>query len=271
MKLVGRAAAYIERLAIAAENLGTINALRLFARLRFHAGKDEHVLHVPRLKRKIYFRGAIDKGVMSHFFIPGYRIIDTPAQPARFIVDAGANIGDETIRFRYFHPQATIMAIEPDPANFRILQKNAANDPGIIPMMKGLWSHECNLQITPGLSNEAFIVSEVPSGSGMVQAISIDSILASPLNNGERFAEIDILKLDIEGAEYQIFSKNFEPWIHKVKVFIVECSDNEHPGTIRTVFRALSTISFHTHLCGENLVFIRDDVPWKLEVSAYLN
>lgn len=270
MRLVSRAVAYIERFTIAVENLGFVNAMKLFTLFLLHR-HSESVLHVPRLNRDIYFRGVADKGVMSHFFIRGYHIVDTPGQRVRFIVDAGANIGDETIRFRHFHPEATIVALEAEQGNFNLLKKNVNSDPNTVAMLKGLWSHECDLKVKPSGSNVAFSVFEVPAGSGDIQAISIDSLLASPLGNGNRFMEIDILKLDVEGAEYEIFSKNYESWIHKVKVIIVECSDNERPGTVMTMFRSLSGLDFRVHLSGENIVMIRNDVPWKLEVGFYLN
>ena len=271
MRFAGRSAAFLERFTVAAENLGFVNAVKLFALFLLRWQSDESVLHVTRLKRDIYFRGKADRGVMSHFFTRGYRIVDTPEQPVRFIVDAGANIGDETIRFRHFHPEATVIALEPQPGNFRLLEKNVKGDPNTVVVSKGLWSHECCLNIAAGASNEGFSVTEVSVGTGDVQAISIDSILASPFNNGSSFAEIDILKLDIEGAEYQVFSKNYESWIHKVKVIIMECPDSEHPGAAMTVFRALSGLDFRTYLCGENIVMIRGDIPWKLQISAYLS
>lgn len=269
MRIAGRIAAYIQRFTIAAENLGFANAVKLFTLFLMRRRSAESILHVSRLKQNIHFRGVADKGVMSHFFNIGYRIVDTPDQRVRLIVDAGANIGDETIRFRYFHPDATIVALEANAGNFRVLEKNVGGDPKTIALFNGLWSHECDLKVITGSSNEAFSVVEVPPGTGDLKATSVDSILSSCL--GGRFGEIDILKLDTEGAEFEIFSTNYESWIHKVKVIIIECSDNERPLTMMTVFRAISMIDFHIHVCGENLVMIRADLPWKLQVSPFLN
>ena len=271
MRLVGRTAAYLERFSVATQNLGLVNAVKLFTISLLHLHHKDSVIHVPRLKRDIHFRGVDDKGVMSHFFTSGYHIVDTPEQRVRYIVDAGANIGDETIRFRYFHPDATIIALEAHPGNYDVLKKNVQGDPNTFSMLKGLWSHECDLRIVASESNEGFSVSEVPSGTGDVQAVSIDSIFASLPGDRNAFTEIDILKLDIEGAEYEVFSKNCESWIHKVKVIIVECPDYDRPGTAGTMFRALSGLNFNMYLCGENIVMIRGDVPWTLKKSAYLN
>jgi FkbM family methyltransferase len=270
IRLAGRAAAYMERFFIATENLGFTNAVKLFSLASLGVHSDDVALPVSLLKRDIHFRGVDDKGVMSHFFTPGYRIVDTPDQRVRVIVDAGANIGDETIRFRYFHPDATIVALEPQPGNYRLLTKNVEGDPNTIIMPKGLWSHECDLNIVASDSNEGFSVCEVPIGTGEVQAVSIDSILAM-LSSRSDCNGIDILKLDIEGAEYEVFSKNYEAWIPRVKVIIVECPDQDRPGTAMTIFRALSGLDFNMSICGENLVMIRNDVPWKVQISQYLN
>lgn len=44
----------------------------LFDVVLFRVHSDDSVLHVARLKRDIHLRGVADKGVMAHFFIPGY-------------------------------------------------------------------------------------------------------------------------------------------------------------------------------------------------------
>lgn len=271
MRLAGRAVAYFERFFIAAENLGIVNAVKLFAVVLFRVHSDDSVLHVTRLKRDIHLRGVADKGVMAHFFIPGYQIVDTPLQRVHLIVDAGANIGDETIRFRHFHPEATIIALEPHPGNFHVLKKNVEADPNTVAIQKGLWSHECTLNLIASSSNEGFSVTKVPSGTGNVEATSVDAILALPFIHDRSLTEVDILKLDIEGAEYEVFSRNYESWIHRVKVIIVECADKDRPGTTQAMFRALSGLDFNTYVSGENIVLIRRDVPWQLKTSAYLD
>ena len=45
-------------------------------------------------------------------------------QPAPFIIDAGAHIGLSTLYFKMLYPSSRIIAIEPHPENFKILEKN---------------------------------------------------------------------------------------------------------------------------------------------------
>ncbi|NEP50556.1 MAG: FkbM family methyltransferase [Moorea sp. SIO3C2] len=76
--------------------------------------------------------------------------------------------------------------------------------------------------------------------------------------------EIDILKLDIEGSEYELFTRNYEKWIDKVNCFIFEVPDNDRKGTTQQIYRALNQNNYNTFICGENLVIIKSDIPWKL-------
>jgi FkbM family methyltransferase len=263
-----RGFAYLQRFSVACENFGLGSAVRLFAYCRAKPVPAGISLPVRRLGREVVFRGWTDKGVMSHFFTPGYRILDSPANPVRVIVDAGANIGIETLRFRHFHPEARIVAIEPDSGNFAILSRNAGTDGKIELLNTGLWSHKCRLHIIPGASAEGFRAEEVKADPqpGDVEAVSIPSIMES-----FGLDEIDILKLDIEGAEYQVFTAaDVQSWIPRVKVLIFECPDADRAGTTQTIFEKLAGLDFVCHIHGENLVLIRKDAGWKLESLTYL-
>jgi hypothetical protein len=94
----------------------------LFTYWRWKSAPGGMSLYVTKLRRRVCFRGKMG-GVLSHYYSPGYRILDTTTNPVRVIIDAGANIGDETLRFRHFHPEAEIVAIEPDSGNFAVLCK----------------------------------------------------------------------------------------------------------------------------------------------------
>lgn len=250
---------------VAAHNFGLLGAFQVLWLYRARIPSQPASIWLKRPRRRFYFRGAADKGVMSHFCKEGYRIRDGQGgHRVRFIVDAGANIGDETTRFRFFHPDATIVALEPEPENFRLLQRNTLGDPKTIALNRGLWSHACRLAIHPGTSNESFKVSEVhdPDGVHDVVATSVGDLMRQ-----FDVSEIDILKLDVEGAERQIFAVKDADWIAKVKVFVFECPDNDAPGTTMAIFDALlrTGSTYDCQLHGENIVLIRRGVPWTLD------
>jgi hypothetical protein len=66
---------------------------------------------------------------------------------------------------------------------------------------------------------------------------------------------IDVLKLDIEGAEKNVFGKDFEKWLPKAKVLIIEFHDRMVEGCSSTVLKALSHYNFRSEVKGENTIF----------------
>jgi FkbM family methyltransferase len=266
--LFARGFAYLSRFSVACENFGFFSAFKVFIYTRSKPVPAGVSLAVKRLRREIVFRGSTDGGVLYHFYSTGFRIRDTAAHPVKTIVDAGANIGDETLRFRHFHPQATIVAIEPDAGNYEFLVKNVGADPLIHALHSGLWSRECRLRVIPGASAQASRVEEVEDlkAAGDIEAVSIPFIM-------DRFtlSEIDILKMDIEGAEYEVFSSpDVAGWIGRVKVLIFECPDADRPGATQKIFEKIAGLEFKSHVVGECIVLIRRDTDWTLEANTYL-
>jgi FkbM family methyltransferase len=263
-----RSIAYLLRYSVACENFGVISATRLFLYSRRKPISAGVSLPVRKLRRSIFFRGKTDKGVLSHLFNPGYRIRDSTSNPVRVIVDAGANIGVETLRFRYFHPEARIVAIEPDSGNFAILSRNVYSDSRTTVVNSGLWSHECRLRVIPGESAEGFTVEEV---AGDPQPNDVEAVSIASIMQRFGFGEIDILKMDIEGAEYQVFSaRDVGSWVGSVKVLIFECPDADRAGATQKIFEGIAGLDFACHIHGECLVLIRRDTGWRLESNTYL-
>jgi hypothetical protein len=71
---------------------------------------------------------------------------------------------------------------------------------------------------------------------------------------------IDILKIDIEGAEKEIFETNFENWITNTKVIIVETHDRYKKGTSKAIFNTIGKYDFSLELSGENLVLVNNNL-----------
>jgi hypothetical protein len=65
---------------------------------------------------------------------------------------------------------------------------------------------------------------------------------------------IDLLKLDIEGSEFDLFSKNAGQWLDRVKVIAIEFHDRFRPGCAHAFYSALAPRSFVQEVCGENIL-----------------
>ena len=186
----------------------------------------------------------------------------------QFIIDGGANAGYASIFFATKYPDAKkILAIEPDAENFEMLQCNTQHYPNVEPIHGALWNRETDLSIGHGeihKGTDAFMTSEVEMPAPPPEKISETTrgITIGKILRESGFKYIDILKLDIEGAEKEIFSEegNYQEWLPFVKVLIIELHDRMKRDCSHNFFRAVSWYkSFFVH-SGENLIFIREDL-----------
>lgn len=168
------------------------------------------------------------------------------------IIDCGANVGYASVFFKTKYPEATIIAIEPELSNFKMLQQNTKQCQNVHLLNCGVWNRATNLEIVDtGEGNWAFETKEVEyENEKTVKAISINDIM-------ERFnlQKIDILKIDIEGAEKEMFEKNFENWLPFTNIIIIEFHDRIRKGSSKSFFKALINYDFSLKRKGENLIF----------------
>lgn len=156
----------------------------------------------------------------------------------RVIVDAGANIGLTSVFFANKYPDAKIVAIEPEPTNYELLLKNIAPYSNIVSVQAALWKENTELALIDcGLGNYGFQThpGSVPCQSGMVG--HVPSITIDMLMKDYQLDHIDILKIDIEGAEKEVF-ENASLWIDQVRAIEVETHDRMKMGCSRAVYLA---------------------------------
>ncbi|MGD0842702.1 MAG: FkbM family methyltransferase [Candidatus Acidiferrales bacterium] len=156
------------------------------------------------------------------------------------IVDAGANVGFTSVFYANKYPNAKIFSIEPAASNFRMLLRNAAPYRNIVPIHAALWCASGNIAITgPEFGHCGFRVSDTPeTSSERVPAVTVGSVM-----NRYGIEFIDILKLDIEGAEKEVLEGSTE-WIDKVGVISVETHDRFKPGCTQALERATGHFPF---------------------------
>jgi FkbM family methyltransferase len=176
--------------------------------------------------------------------------ISLPEEP-RFIIDGGAYTGYTTTYFANHYPHARIAAIEPDPENFDILRQNCSGYKNVTLIQGGLWVSAANLVLNNGTSKKwAVRLDEAQAQErGSIKGITISGLLQQ-----SGFDIIDILKLDIEGAEERIFSDESDEWLKKVTAIIIETHGKDCE---EAVFKATSRHDFIISRNGEKKVFIR--------------
>lgn len=68
---------------------------------------------------------------------------------------------------------------------------------------------------------------------------------------------IDIIKLDIEGAEIEVFDDSCERWIDKTKIVIVELHDRYRMGCSVAVYSRMQKHGFRCKIYDENVIFYK--------------
>lgn len=184
------------------------------------------------------------------------------------IVDAGANIGCSAVYFAEIFPNARILSIEPSSENFELLRKNTSHLPQVECIHAALWPRTVELGIIDrGLGAWAFQACENFANSAPSPWIErIKGITLNDLLEPRNLATIDILKVDIEGGEREVFADG-PNLLKNVNVFIVETHDRWNPGCTRTIYEATREFDYEWHQ-GENLFFCREGwVPANMDKS----
>ncbi len=212
---------------------------------------------VPNIKVPIKLRkGSSDIATFGQVFIELDYDIDLDDEP-KTIIDAGANIGLASIYFANRYPEATIIAIEPESSNYELLKHNVNSYNNVIVLNRALSNISEMLDVEDiGLGHWGFITSKknkdtMESSSGQsIKTITIDEIMQQ-----YQFEHIDVVKIDIEGYEKELFESNYERWVPQSRNLIVELHDGMKPGCSKSLFSCMCQYSFNVRLKGENLVF----------------
>jgi FkbM family methyltransferase len=184
----------------------------------------------------------------------GFDVRRTP----KTIVDAGANIGLASIYFSNKFPDAKIIAIEPEESNFEVLRINIEPYANIISVRGALWHENTRINLVdPSLGKWGFMTqardgAEERYGELLheVRGMTVDTIMRE-----QGIDHIDILKLDIEGAELEVF-RDPSSWIGKVDALIVELHERMKPGCSRSFYRGSNGFD-NEWLQGENVYLTR--------------
>ncbi|SAL54166.1 hypothetical protein AWB73_05870 [Caballeronia turbans] len=173
------------------------------------------------------------------------------------IVDAGANIGAAAVWYALTYPKAKIVAIEPDISNFALLKKNAEAFPAITPLNAAIAATRGTLYLNdPGAGEWAFRTADRPMENGYaVDALTLEDVM--PASGVTPF----ILKIDIEGAESDLFSRHCDA-LNMFPVVVIELHDWMLPGESNS----RNFLKWHVEMkrdfvqVGENTVSISNSI-----------
>ncbi|TAG07165.1 MAG: FkbM family methyltransferase [Cytophagia bacterium] len=175
--------------------------------------KEKHRLtYFPRYTKTTTFLLNLDSDILivdGKSFLSGYeeiylrhnyRFETKNLEP--LIIDCGSNIGLSILYFKKLYPEAKIISFEPDPNIFEVLKHNIAvnNLENISVRQNAIWNKNetITFEMEGGFSGKITESSKDSSTKKTkVEAIRLLDIL-------REFKKIDFLKIDIEGAEYEV-------------------------------------------------------------------
>jgi FkbM family methyltransferase len=204
--------------------------------------------------------GTSDIPVYLAIFVTGEYASLSNLTAINTIIDLGANTGLSAAYFAWVYPDATIIALEPETGNYRMLELNVHRLCNVEPLHAAIWSHDTELEIDStenGVRRDdwAFRSREVGQGGDRVRALSIATLLAN-----YQIETVDILKVDIEGAEVELFSANAASWLPRVKYLVVETHERFRPGSDAIVTHAMAATHAELAQHSEDRIFVRRDL-----------
>ena len=223
-----------------------------------------HTAKVPGTDIEVQLRlGTSDISVFNGMFRWEEYAVELESAP-RTIIDAGAYIGLSAIYFSLRYPGVRIISVEASESNYQLLVRNTKSFANIETVHAALWPQPGSLVIAdPGTGAWGLQVTDPGQSAGSVQpAAAGDEVAATTIPDLIRdydLDRIDLLKLDIEGSEKELFSGP-APWLDQVDALCVELHDWFKAGCSRAFFEAVK--DFHVEAWrGENVLVARDPAP----------
>jgi FkbM family methyltransferase len=167
-----------------------------------------------RLMHPIFIRpGTTDVGsIIDNIFREEYGQLPREFRP-KTIVDAGAYVGDTAAYFLSRFAEARVFALEPNPESYRLaLQNLSAYGDRVIVSPLALWESEGTVRF----------VGEQTGASIAEEGIEVRTTTVEAILDGLGVDRIDLMKMDIEGAELTVLNSGVGGWLRAVQVLLLE-------------------------------------------------
>ena len=145
------------------------------------------------------------------------------------IIDAGANVGYTSLYFLSAFRRASLIAIEPDTANYKMLESNlrCCQSPSSVETLQAALLSRPGISVTidrQGGDKKDWSFSVTPT----LTSTGVSSITVGELLVRSGWEQIDILKIDIEGSEADVFSEQADlSYLQRTRLVMVEIHDDK--------------------------------------------
>jgi FkbM family methyltransferase len=208
-------------------------------------------LRLPGLSHPLWVRpGTSDALTFDEVFVAREYELPLPGFTPGQILDLGANVGYASVQFAARWPQAVILAVEPERENMVLLKRNTGGYRTIDALHAAVWSRPGEVAIAnPDDAANAFRMTEAKAEA----AQKVPAYTIAQLIDRMGCERLDLLKMDVEGAEVEIL-RDAASWLDRVNVMIIELHDRLVPGCGEALCAALHGRRFSQEIMGQNLV-----------------
>jgi len=201
----------------------------LKARRQRKFGSGTSSLGAKCLAHSITCRNATSDFDVFHQLIigPEYDCLDG-VRDWDLVIDCGANIGISAACFLSKSPTCKVISLEPDAANFALLKKNLAPYGDRWEGHRAaLWENSCDAlelhcEYRDGREWSRAVRVATSDTPEVIKTLTLAEIL--DMHPGK---QVSLLKIDIEGAELNVFRSNVAGWIHRIERILIELHDEQ--------------------------------------------
>ena len=150
-----------------------------------------------------YITDGSDLGVLREIFIEEQYAIELGTAP-RTILDIGSNVGFSVLYFSLKYPDADIYACEPDPRTYKKLVRNITGLQHVHTFDGAIGDADelMSFYVHP----ESSMSSSFIDRTGSEKPIKVPTKRLATFLEEEGLTSVDLVKFDVEGSEFRIFS-----------------------------------------------------------------
>lgn len=194
--------------------------------------------------------GSSDFDVFRQIFILEEYAAMRDIEGIEVVIDLGANVGYASAYFLSCFPECRVLAVEPDSLNYAQCVSNLAPYGARVDLLLGAaWSSCGRLSVERGVYGDGLDwstqVRQTLSGDALPAVDGFDMPALIAKAGG---MPVDILKVDIEGAERELFGAGAAEWLGKINNLCIELHGGECE---RIFFAALADFDYESSRSGE--------------------
>ena len=201
--------------------IGLFATLRL-VQIRFGSEKSVYSVRVPQWPHPVFVRGgnSSDTMVLYEILVTSEYDLVFGMESAKTIIDGGANIGLAAIYFLNTCPESRVVLVEPFEETLNICRRNLEPYGDRAVCVQGaIWPFPGKVDLEA--SGEDHWTNKVKTSADGGKSGGSDAIVM-PVLIEMCGGSVDLLKLDVEGSEREIFGHNSAPWLPAIRNIVIE-------------------------------------------------